>query len=766
LLQQGLEKYPCKIFTPLRRPAGENDGVKALSFIRLDKRFAVPLFAFLLLAIYAAPAQALQGWQVAAELPANSIPTQALITSSGESTLLAGGEVFKKGPGGSWERLAGLEKGVRRIGADGAGDLIAVSPAAPHHCDAFVVRTSHPGGFWSERVGEVNGPPCPNPGEPQLAVDAAGDVAIAWTNLAASQSVVEVVTKPAGGHWSESRQLSAAGEEAQSPPQVAIDPAGDVTVVWADESEFPHQLRGVDKPAGGEWSEPESISPPGDDAREPQLAVARSGEAFAAWCSGCGGSNYGGVVRVASRAPGGSWTPPQDLSPSTRTARGPRIAVDPAGDVTAAWYFKSSARVQAAYRPAGGSWGSPLPLSEEGAEVKDPPAIAVDAGGDAIVAWEAVVKDVGITPVAQAAVRPRGSGWNPPATLSPPGGGEARTPVAAIDSAGNGLVVWRAAYEGGLRAVDYIAKPAPGPPPTPRLTRTAPVSPSKYVGLRIQGYAPAASTVSVFTNSTCSGTPVAGGSGSELAYPGLATSVRASTATLFYANATQEGETSSCSGPLTYISNPNEISMTEALAAMAPLDALTNPEDPLVGQGSWAALAGTSGPGFVSATGWASHQPFPAIEGAYWTPSVFPAFDTPWGSVAAARLIASPGFNGRYFSLWLEMPSPATEQAGYELRFTQIGNNTYNAELKKWSNGSASTLATVEDVVLPLGSSFALADYGGNLLVWVDAGAGYVKLALAHDSSFKTGYAGIAASGAGTRLRRFSAGALPIVVQF
>jgi len=738
--------------------------VRARPLTRLDKRFAVPLFVCLLLAIFATPAQALQGWQVAAELPSNSIPSQALITSSGESTLLSGGEVFRKSSGGSWERLAGLEKGVRRIGADGAGDLIAVSGAAPHHCDAFVVHTSHPGGFWSEIVGGVDGPPCPSPGEPQLALDAAGDAVVAWTNLAGSQSVVEVVTKPAGGHWSESRQLSAPGEEAQSPPQVAIDPAGDVTVVWSDGS--PRQLRGVDKPAGGEWSEPESISPPGDDAREPQLAVARSGEAFVAWCSGCGGSNYGGVVRMASRVPGGSWSPAQDLSPSTRTARGPRIAVDPAGDVTAAWYYKSSARVQAAYQPAGGTWGNPVPLSEEGAEVKAPPAIAIDAGGDAIIAWEAVVKDVGITPVVQAAVRPRGSGWGPAANLGPPSGGSSEALVAAMDPAGNGLVAYRAAHEGGLRAVDYLAKPTSGTSPAPRLTTTAPVSPSKYLGLHIQGYAAAASTVSVFTNSTCSGTPVASGSGSELGYPGLATSVRASTATLFYATATQEGETSSCSGPLTYISNPNEISMTEALAAMGPLDVLANPEDPLAGHGSWATLAGTSGPGFVSATGWGSHQPFPAVEGAYWTPSVFPAFSAPWGSVAAARLMASPGVNGRSFSLWLEMPDPAVEQTGYELRFNQIGNNAYNAVVKRWTNGSATTIASVEDVVLPLGSSFALADYGGNLLVWVDAGAGYVKLALAKDPSFKTGYAGIATNGTGTRLRRFSAGALPIVVQF
>lgn len=739
--------------------------MKARSLVRLSKRFAVPLFACLALAIYAAPAQALQGWQVAAELPINSPPTQALVTRSGESTILAGGAVFRGSPGGGWERSTELE-GVRRIGTDGAGDLIAVSAAAPHHCDAFVVRTSHPGGFWSERVGEVEGPPCPNPGEPQLAVDAAGDAAVAWTNLAAGQSVVEVVTKPAGGHWSESRRLSAPGEEAQSPPQVAIDQAGDVTVVWSDESQFPHQLHGVDKPAGGEWSEPESISPPGDDAREPQLAVDRSGEAFVAWCSGCGRSNYGGVVRVATRVPGGSWSAPQDLSLFTRTARAPRIAVDPAGDVTAAWYYKSSGRVQSAYQPAGGAWGNSVPLSEEGAEVKSPPVIAIDAGGDAIIAWEASVRDVGFVPIAQAAVRPRGSGWGSPANLGPPGGGSWEPLAAAIDSAGNGLVAWRAAHEGGLRAVDYLAKPTPGPSPAPRLTMTGPASPSKYVGLRIQGYAAAASMVSVFTNSTCSGAPIASGSGSEMGYPGLAATVRPSTATLFYANATQEGETSGCSGPLTYISNPNQISMTEALAAMAPLDALTNSEDPLAGQGSWAALAGAGGPGFVSVTGWGSHQPFPAVEGAYWTPSVFPAFDTPWGSVASARLIASPGVNGRFFSLWLEMPNPATEQSGYELRFTQIGNNAYNAELRKWSNGSASTLATVEDVVLPLGSSFALADYGGNVVVWVDAGAGYVKLALAHDSSFKTGYAGIAASGAGARLRRFTAGALPIVVQF
>lgn len=68
-----------------------------------------------------------------------------------------------------------------------------------------------------------------------------------------------------------------------------------------------------------------------------------------------------------------------------------------------------------------------------------------------------------------------------------------------------------------------------------------------------------------------------------------------------------------------------------------------------------------------------------------------------------------------------------------------------------------------EDVVLPPGSLFALADQGATLSIWVDAGAGYVKLASLSDAAWDGGYAGVATNSTGTRLRRFAAAALPIV---
>jgi hypothetical protein len=203
------------------------------------------------------------------------------------------------------------------------------------------------------------------------------------------------------------------------------------------------------------------------------------------------------------------------------------------------------------------------------------------------------------------------------------------------------------------------------------------------------------------------------------------------------------------------------IGTPEALTGMRALDPLVTPEDPLAREGAWGTLRGASGPGFVSTTGWASHEEFPAVEGAYWVPSVFSDGGT--GVAVGARLLASPGVVKRYFSLWFDMPNPATNKAGYELRFTEAGNNDYTVELKSWSNGSASTLAMVDDVVLPVGSYFALVDRGATLSAWVDAGVGYVNLLSVPDARFSSGSAGIATNGKGTRLRRFAAAVLPVV---
>ena len=94
------------------------------------------------------------------------------------------------------------------------------------------------------------------------------------------------------------------------------------------------------------------------------------------------------------------------------------------------------------------------------------------------------------------------------------------------------------------------------PPPVPMLTGTVPASPGNDIRPEIQGTAQAGSTVTLYTNDTCTGTIAAQGSAETFASPGLTVSVAPGSTTTFYATASVGMESSGCSTGLQYAENP------------------------------------------------------------------------------------------------------------------------------------------------------------------------------------------------------------------
>ena len=67
-------------------------------------------------------------------------------------------------------------------------------------------------------------------------------------------------------------------------------------------------------------------------------------------------------IYVATRAAGGSLKPAIPVSDSGVSAGSPKAAIDPQGNITVAW-VTAGGIVQAAYQPAGQSWGPAQPLT-------------------------------------------------------------------------------------------------------------------------------------------------------------------------------------------------------------------------------------------------------------------------------------------------------------------------------------------------------------------------------------------------------------------
>jgi phosphodiesterase/alkaline phosphatase D-like protein len=98
------------------------------------------------------------------------------------------------------------------------------------------------------------------------------------------------------------------------------------------------------------------------------------------------------------------------------------------------------------------------------------------------------------------------------------------------------------------------------------------------------------------------------------------------------------------------------------------------------------------------------------------------------------------------------MPSPGSERSGYEARFTGVNGSAsnYKVELSKWASGTRTVLATKEGFSLPVGTTMALTEAGGSLVLWTGTSSLSTVLS-ASDSTYSSGYAGVEANkGAGT----------------
>jgi hypothetical protein len=183
-----------------------------------------------------------------------------------------------------------------------------------------------------------------------------------------------------------------------------------------------------------------NISVAGRDAFEPEVAVAPDGTVIAVWTRS-DGANF--RIQSSNRTPTGAWSVPQTISDANRGASEPALAVDNSGNAVAVWTQSdgTNLRIYSAYRPAGGSFLTPAPISASGADASGPD-VSIDNSGNALAAWS---RFDGTKLRVQAAIRPPGSGssFGAATTLSLAGQDAFEARVAAGPSVdANGVVVW------------------------------------------------------------------------------------------------------------------------------------------------------------------------------------------------------------------------------------------------------------------------------------------------------------------------------------
>jgi hypothetical protein len=247
-------------------------------------------------------------------------------------------------------------------------------------------------------------------------------------------AVVLLVFPGAAGGELKPIDLSPGGASASS-PRLASDGVGNVVAVWREVNGDQSSIRAAFRQKGEAWGEVRQISVPASSTESPEVAMDRLGNAVAVWHRSTGRDS---VVQAAVRPAGGTWSAPQDLSAAGDVAFNADVALE-AGRTTAVWTVVRERRsiVESSSRTIAGSW-EPAETVSAPDENAYAPVIAMDGRGGAVASWQ--WSDGGFL-VVQAASRTSAGGWSAPEALSGPGR-HATRPVIAMDANGNVLVGW------------------------------------------------------------------------------------------------------------------------------------------------------------------------------------------------------------------------------------------------------------------------------------------------------------------------------------
>ena len=283
-----------------------------------------------------------------------------------------------------------------------------------------------------------------------LAVDGRGRAIAVWESSRDGKSVVTVAEETSTGAWT-TRDPGAALGGRDSAPSVAAGADGAAIVAWVHATD-PSGVFVSEREASGEWRDPRS--PFAANAVEPCVASSASSEQLIAWCQQSAGT-WG--VAIADRMPGQAWRRPAGadgvVSPSILFANQPRLALDARGDALVAWYQSEGVPLMTYVSERRGAEGSfshpstPEHLSAGGAPVtSDPfanPRPALGPHGEAAVVW---VQDDGEGGTrVYLATRAALGAWTHPADLRDSfslGSRVARGAQVAFGAAGELYVVW------------------------------------------------------------------------------------------------------------------------------------------------------------------------------------------------------------------------------------------------------------------------------------------------------------------------------------
>lgn len=222
--------------------------------------------------------------------------------------------------------------------------------------------------------------------DPQVAVDPKGNALAVWVNV--PTQTVQASYKSIALPWSAPVVLSNGGEKV-SLPQVAFDSLGNAVVVWVQNNGVNRVIQGAFAGPNGSWSNPANLSSDGNDADNPQVAVDPAGNVIVVWQHSNGVNTLiQAATRLISKS-GQKWVSPFDLSKPGEDASEPQVCINNQKNIAVIWKRSDGANfiIQSIYKKHGEAWSSPVSISSPGEDAAHP-QITMTRSGNVVATWE------------------------------------------------------------------------------------------------------------------------------------------------------------------------------------------------------------------------------------------------------------------------------------------------------------------------------------------------------------------------------------------
>ena len=308
---------------------------------------------------------------------------------------------------------------------------------------------------------------------PSILLDKAGTVHVVWYDqvLGSAEGDIYYASRSPIDGWSNPQRLSASREES-SRPVMAIGPDNTIHVVWQEGASGESEILYTCKPFKGAWTPVRNLSGDDGDSTYPRISASGDGQVHVIWQERGQGlrSNIYHTCQYSSNL----WTSPCDLSQSDGDSTSPVILADAQATVHAFWQDRSSGNWEIfhTYQLSGGAWTAPQNVSGSEGDSQGA-AIASATSGELHLVWSESAVDgfLGDSNILYAARSPDGI-WSSAIENLSDCSGRADSPVIAVDAQGDAHVAWQFVKPPGFWNIYAVSSDSEGKWSEPHLVST------------------------------------------------------------------------------------------------------------------------------------------------------------------------------------------------------------------------------------------------------------------------------------------------------